>query len=443
MDDATVEAAPAYDDAPPFTDTDRERALAAADALRAGADVGPDDLVALSPDEAGRLVADLAAAGSLDALAVVVGSTPPHRYPLVALLTAAASVPVDDGHRGALRPRGGVGDTAPPARGARRGRRRSRAPRGARRGRRGPYRAGGRPAVPLVGRARDDDGRAARQRRRRRPWRRRLPRRRDDPQVLRPPRRRRHRAPRRGGGRPAFRGHPRPPVPQGRRPGRQLAAGPAGRRDRRARRRPAPRPDVHRGHRQPARPDHRHRPGALPGGDDDVHREVRRGAGTRAPARAPDVARRPGRRGRLAHDRRRRDTRRGRRGDGAGTTRRHPARPRPAAGRAAAGPGRLGLPRRRRQHVLRLDGVRRRPGRARPRPAEHQHPRRRHRRVRDRDPPVDPVLRRPGQGLPRPGRARPADRPGDPARACRRPCAPSSRLRVGPALLPCCCSPRS
>ena len=102
MDDATVTAAPAYDEAPPFTDADHERALAAAEVLRAGGDVGPDDLVALSPDEAGRLAADLAAAGHLDTLALVVGSTPPHRYPLAALLTVAATLPVDDARRGAL-----------------------------------------------------------------------------------------------------------------------------------------------------------------------------------------------------------------------------------------------------------------------------------------------------------------------------------------------------
>jgi len=102
MDDATVTAAPAYDEAPPFTDADHERALAAAEVLRAGVDVGPDDLAALSPDEAGRLAADLAAAGHLDTLALVVGSTPPHRYPLAALLTVAATLPVVDARRGAL-----------------------------------------------------------------------------------------------------------------------------------------------------------------------------------------------------------------------------------------------------------------------------------------------------------------------------------------------------
>ena len=169
MDDATVTAAPAYDDAPPFTDADRERALAAAEVLRAGGDVGPDDLVALSPDEAGRLAADLAAAGHLDTLALVVSSTPPHRYPLAALLAVAAALPVDDARRGALvravalatplRLRSALDEVgADPA-----------LRRGARPGRRRAHRARGRAAVPLVGRAGDDDGRAARQRRRRRP----------------------------------------------------------------------------------------------------------------------------------------------------------------------------------------------------------------------------------------------------------------------------------
>ena len=260
-----------------------------------------------------------------------------------------------------------------------------------------------------------------------------------DPQVLRPPRRGRHRTPRRRGGRPAVRGHPRSPATQGRRPRRQLTAGAAGRRDHRARGRAAARPHVDRGHRQPTRAPHGHRPRAVPDGDDDVHREVRRGARARAPARAPGPARRPGRRGRLAHHRRRRDGRRCRRGDGPGPARRRAARPRPAARRAAAGPGGLGVPGRRGRHVLRVDGVRRRPGRPRPGPAQHQHPRRRHRRLRDGDAAVDPVLRRPGQGLPRPGRPRPAHRPGDPARACRTPCVPSSRRRDAPPRRPCCC----
>ncbi len=106
MDDATLMVEPAYDDAPEFSDADLDRALAAADVLRAGGDeagsVGLDDLVALSPDEAGRLAADLATAGRLDLLALVVSSTPPHRYPLAALLAAAATLPADDGRLGAL-----------------------------------------------------------------------------------------------------------------------------------------------------------------------------------------------------------------------------------------------------------------------------------------------------------------------------------------------------
>ena len=97
MDDAILAAEPAYDAAPPFSDTDGDRALAAADVLRAGGDdaalVGPHDLAAISPDEAGRLVADLAAAGRTDALVMVVTSTPPHRYPLATLLRAAAALP--------------------------------------------------------------------------------------------------------------------------------------------------------------------------------------------------------------------------------------------------------------------------------------------------------------------------------------------------------------
>ena len=101
MDDETwawIEAVePAYDAAPPFSDADLDRAQAAADVLRAGGDdaavVGPHELAALSPDGAGRLVEDLAATGRVDALAMVVMATAPHRYPLVTLLRAAAALP--------------------------------------------------------------------------------------------------------------------------------------------------------------------------------------------------------------------------------------------------------------------------------------------------------------------------------------------------------------
>ena len=345
-----------------------------------------DDLVALSPDEAGRLAADLAAAGRLDTLALVVSchaTAPlPARRPADRCRVA---LPVERRPPWRARPGGGPGAAAAAALGARRGRRRSR--RSARCSPRSPPCApSSRPAPPYRwwGAPGDDDGRAARQRRRSR--RRRMTDetvfrgRRDDPQVLRPPRRRRDRAPRRGGGRPALRGHPRPPVTA-----RTAAWSPARRWSCRSARPSSSTSCCSTTRRRSRSPAARARASpsptcALPDGDDDVHREVRRGARARAPARAPGVARRPGRRGRLAHDRRRRDSRRGRRGDGAGATRRRAARPRPAAGRAAAGPGRLGVPRRRRQHVLRLDGVRRRPGRARPGPAEHQHPRRRHRR---------------------------------------------------------------
>ena len=88
-----------YDDAPSFSDADLDRALAAADVLRAGGDgaamVSPQELAALSPDEAGRLVADLADAGRVDALVMVVTATPPHRYPIATLLRMAAGLPPD------------------------------------------------------------------------------------------------------------------------------------------------------------------------------------------------------------------------------------------------------------------------------------------------------------------------------------------------------------
>jgi hypothetical protein len=101
MDEATraaIEAAePAYDAAPPFSDADLHRALAAADLLRAAGEDGelvdPHDLAAISPDEAGRLVADLAEVGHTTALVMVATSTPPHRYPLATLLRAASALP--------------------------------------------------------------------------------------------------------------------------------------------------------------------------------------------------------------------------------------------------------------------------------------------------------------------------------------------------------------
>jgi hypothetical protein len=90
---------PVYDSAPPFSDADVERAQAAADVLRAGGDdaamVGPRALAALSPDGAGGLVEDLAAARRVDALTMAVTATAPHRYPLVTLLRAAAALPAE------------------------------------------------------------------------------------------------------------------------------------------------------------------------------------------------------------------------------------------------------------------------------------------------------------------------------------------------------------
>lgn len=90
---------PVYESAPRFSDADLERARAAADVLRAGGDdaaiVGPHELAALSPDGAGRLVEDLTAAGRIDALTMVVTATAPHRYPVVALLRAAAALPAE------------------------------------------------------------------------------------------------------------------------------------------------------------------------------------------------------------------------------------------------------------------------------------------------------------------------------------------------------------
>ena len=185
--------------------------------------VSPHDLAALSPDEAGRLVADLAAAGRVDALVMVVTATPPHRYPIAALLRTPPACPSTYERdmlvravalAPAVRLRSALDEVgADPAledvltqvaavRTA----------------------LAAETAVPLVGRARDGDGRAHGRRQRAtgrrtepgetvlpRPWRRR------HPQVLPPPRRRGHRAAGRRGDRPALRGHPRPPAAQGQR----------------------------------------------------------------------------------------------------------------------------------------------------------------------------------------------------------------------------------
>ncbi len=174
---------------------------------RAGGDyaamVGANELAALSPDGAGRLVGDLAVAGRVDALTMVVIATAPHRYPVVTLLAppphsrpalyardmlvrAVALAP-------SLRLRSAlaeVGDDPALTRSPRPGGRR-------------PHLAGCRAAVPLVAGARDGDGRApwgrrsgGRTRRRRRSRRGRLPRsrRRRHAQDLSPPGSRRHRA---------------------------------------------------------------------------------------------------------------------------------------------------------------------------------------------------------------------------------------------------------
>ena len=120
-----------YDDAPPFT---RRRSASVrwppptcCVRRRGAATSVPTTCAALSPDEAGRLVADLAAAGRLDALAWSSRSTPPHRYPLAALLRAAAAPARDEHARGMLVRAVGPGAPLSAALGARRGRRRSRA----------------------------------------------------------------------------------------------------------------------------------------------------------------------------------------------------------------------------------------------------------------------------------------------------------------------------
>jgi hypothetical protein len=93
---AIENAEPVYDEAPSFSDADLDRANAAAEQLRSGAEVwsvDPHELAALSPDDAGRLVEELAVAERVDALTMVVSATPPHRYPIGTLLRTAAAMP--------------------------------------------------------------------------------------------------------------------------------------------------------------------------------------------------------------------------------------------------------------------------------------------------------------------------------------------------------------
>ena len=93
-------------------------------ASRRGSTTWDPTTCALSPDEAGRLAADLAAAGRLDALALVVSSTPPHRYPLAAPADRRRACPSTTA---AVAPSSGRWRWRPAAAalGARRGRRRS------------------------------------------------------------------------------------------------------------------------------------------------------------------------------------------------------------------------------------------------------------------------------------------------------------------------------
>ena len=369
---------------------------------RAGADVGPDDLVALSPDEAGRLAADLAgvAAGGAPRHASPSSSapTPPHRYPLAALLPLPPRCPSTTP---GVAPSSGrwPGDAAAAALGARRGRRRSRPRRGARRGRRRAHGAGGRPAVPVVGRTGDDDGRAARQRRRREtPTDETVFRDGEaDPQVLRPSRRRRRPSA------PTWWWSTSPSrSPSASSTARTAAWSPARRWSCRSARPSSSRSSCSTTRRRSRSPAARAHASPSPTWQpfpavtmtctarygEELAPERRLGLQLLRDGQVVAVAWRTivavGHADRVA---------------GATVPERRDVALLdldPLLGDAAAGPGRLGLPRRRRQHDLRLDGVRRRPGRARPRPAEHQHARRRRRRVRDRDPAVDPVLRRPG-----------------------------------------------
>ena len=86
-----------YDDPPSYSDEVLARARTYADALRRGEAADDvtllNDLPALSPDEAGRLVSDLAAAGRVKELCWTVHFTQPHRYPVAVLLRAASEQP--------------------------------------------------------------------------------------------------------------------------------------------------------------------------------------------------------------------------------------------------------------------------------------------------------------------------------------------------------------
>ena len=86
-----------YDDPPSYTDDVLARARTYADALRRGEAADDvtllNDLPALSPDEAARLVSDLAASGRVKELCWTVRFTQPHRYPVAVLLRAASEQP--------------------------------------------------------------------------------------------------------------------------------------------------------------------------------------------------------------------------------------------------------------------------------------------------------------------------------------------------------------
>ncbi len=93
---AAVDQVP-YDDPPSYTDDVLARARTYADALRRGEAVDDvaflNDLPALSPDEAGKLVSDLAASGRIDELCWTLHFTQPHRYPVAVLLGVAIELP--------------------------------------------------------------------------------------------------------------------------------------------------------------------------------------------------------------------------------------------------------------------------------------------------------------------------------------------------------------
>ena len=93
--DKLAAGTPTYADPPEFSDAARDAARAVADRLRAGEDDPPGRaaVAALTPDDAGRLMEDLVAAGRVPLLAQALRNLDPRRMPAGRVLEAAVAQP--------------------------------------------------------------------------------------------------------------------------------------------------------------------------------------------------------------------------------------------------------------------------------------------------------------------------------------------------------------